>query len=431
MATVDQLYQLVLSLKAELEARAASARINPKQVAAINGLSDISKSLGVVSAGEFLALSKGEDPIHSDAVGTFISALGRVFGDKTYHIGGVNLGDLKWGVNSETGELEAGDGTVVLTDNGLSIYLNEGADEVARLGNLNGFLDFVTDTYGFAVGDDTQYLKYDPDNGLEIYGALTTDREILAANRTYYVNSGITGSDSNNGESAAAPFLTIQKAVDTVASLDARDFDITIQLTGSFIGIAPITLKSILGSGTVTITGDTDTPTNVVLNGTGDVFQAEHLTTIYKLEGMNLISAGYGVNASHNSHIQIGVMDFGACTFGHLFAHKRATIEILTGYTISGDSAYHYKTAEFGYVTYDGDGITVTLSDTPTFTTFADAEYLASIYAPAITWTGAGAGQKFYVDMNSIIYVNDTTVGGVDYFPGDAAGATATGGQYA
>lgn len=43
----------------------------------------------------------------------------------------------------------------------------------ARLGNLNGYLGYTTDTYGIAIGESTKYLKYDPINGLSIRGNIT------------------------------------------------------------------------------------------------------------------------------------------------------------------------------------------------------------------------------------------------------------------
>ena len=357
-----------------------------------------------------------------------ISALGKVFNDKTYHIGGVENGNLKWGANSETGELEAGDGTVILTENGVSIWNSN--TEIARLGNLNGFLGYTSDTQGIAIGKSTQYMTYDPTNGLRVYGALTTDREILIANRTYYVTTG--GSDSSDGLTAATAFLTIQHAIDTASNLDTRDYDITIQIGNGAYTVSPIICKDILGSGTVTIVGSTvDLLAVTLTNATGDVFTASHLTTNYIISGMRIISGGYGIYATHNSHIKIDNINFGACTTAQIAAIKKATVEITDDYTISDDSAYHFYTTEFGYIVYEGSGITVTVADSPDFTTFAYAEYLAALYMPNITWSGAATGQKFYAAMNSIIYVNDGTVGGIDYFPGDSAGATATGGQYA
>jgi hypothetical protein len=45
--------------------------------------------------------------------------------------------------------------------------------ERLRFGNLNGYLDYVTNLYGIAIGDIANYLKYDPTNGLRISGAMS------------------------------------------------------------------------------------------------------------------------------------------------------------------------------------------------------------------------------------------------------------------
>jgi len=41
----------------------------------------------------------------------------------------------------------------------------------ARIGNLNGFLGYTSDAFGFAVGDENSYIKYDITNGLRILDA--------------------------------------------------------------------------------------------------------------------------------------------------------------------------------------------------------------------------------------------------------------------
>jgi len=43
---------------------------------------------------------------------------------------------------------------------------------VARMGNLNGYLGYSSDKYGFAAGADDGYMKYDATNGMRIRGAL-------------------------------------------------------------------------------------------------------------------------------------------------------------------------------------------------------------------------------------------------------------------
>lgn len=50
----------------------------------------------------------------------------------------------------------------------LSMYVSD--VEKFRIGNLNGFLGYASDLYGIAIGDATEYLKYEATNGLRISG---------------------------------------------------------------------------------------------------------------------------------------------------------------------------------------------------------------------------------------------------------------------
>lgn len=42
-----------------------------------------------------------------------------------------------------------------------------------RLGNLNGYLGYTTDTYGIAIGETDSYFKYDPVNGIDMKGNIS------------------------------------------------------------------------------------------------------------------------------------------------------------------------------------------------------------------------------------------------------------------
>src|SRR6266540_2525251 len=97
------------------------------------------------------------------------------------------------------------------------------------------------------TGDDDLHLKVSPD-GSSWYEAVKIDRsngrisfpvsggprELLVADRTYYVRTD--GSDANNGlvDSAGGAFLTWQKAIDVVhETLDLNGFNVVIQAGGT------------------------------------------------------------------------------------------------------------------------------------------------------------------------------------------------------
>ena len=92
-------------------------------------------------------------------------------------------------------------------------------------------------------------------------------RELLAANRTYYVRTD--GSDGNTGlaNTAGGAFLTIQKAISIVAALDISIYDVTINVAdGTYTAGIAITGPWIGTGSTLTITGNTTTPANCVIS---------------------------------------------------------------------------------------------------------------------------------------------------------------------
>ena len=188
---------------------------------------------------------------------------------------------------------------------------------------------------------DGQYLAR---SGGSVIGVdLGSNREILTANRTYYVAT--TGNDSNNGLSSGSPFLTIQNAIDVVAALDLSIYDVTIQLAaGTYANSTGNRCKPCVGAGSVTIIGDETTPANVVVTsttttGAGAFYSAYNPQTIYKLRGMtisgactNLISSTYG------SNIEIQNIVFGLLTVGtaHLYTFAGGRINVTGNYSITG-----------------------------------------------------------------------------------------------
>ena len=258
-----------------------------------------------------------------------------------------------------------------------------------------------------------------------------TIRETLTAARTYYVST--TGNDSNTGLTAGSPFLTIQKAVDTIAALDINAKTTTIQVAdGTYTGA--VSLKNVAGYaavGNLVINGNSSTPANVVISTTSaHCFQASGTNTVWLIQNMKLqtTTSGNCLYAIYSGTIAFSLLEFGACAGAHIRAELNGSVlRNGTGtYVISGNAANHML-AYVGGLIYMSAG-TVTVSGTPAISSsFAAAQVNGTIRADGITYSGTATGTSYSVTLNGVIY---TGGGGGNYFPGNVAGSTATGGQY-
>lgn len=258
-------------------------------------------------------------------------------------------------------------------------------------------------------------------------------REKLAAARTYYVRTD--GSDSNTGlaNTAGGAFLTIQKAVDVIlGTLDLAGFNVTIQV-GNGTYTTPIVLTSPqVGAGTITISGDTTTPSNVVISTTNAAcLSVSGYGTKLSIQGVKLqtTTSGNGITVTTGGFVTIsGNIEYGACvTHQNQIDFGGILKVVIVSYIISGGSNTHWYIGAGGLVW--AQAITWTLSGTPAF---AQAFVLAAggqLYGINYTVaSGSATGTRYSVTMNGVVNTNG---GGATAFPGNAAGATATGGQYA
>ena len=126
--------------------------------------------------------------------------------------------------------------------------------------------------------------------------------------------------------------------------------------------------------------------------------------------------------------ITIGAgIEFGACAgTAHVVAQGGGLVELDAAYTISGNATYHFY-ADGGTI-FSGSSRTVTASGSRAFTTFAEATALGKIFGVSGTYSGTFTGKRFNAALNAVI---NSYGGGASYWPGDAAGTTATGGQSA
>ncbi len=261
-------------------------------------------------------------------------------------------------------------------------------------------------------------------------------RERLSADRTYYVAT--TGSDSNSGLTSGAPFLTVQKAVDTVCnSLDISGFDVTIQVAAGtytdsvtlsgYTGATP-TVAGTLTYGGPKILGDNVTPSNIVFSTTSNCIKTTPQFGLWVIDGIKFTSsAGLAIRTDGIGALTVLNVNFGACTAGHMNANVGQILLLGSAYTISGSAAVHAgPSGNAAFIAMYAT--TVTLSGTPAFSdAFAACELGAWIDAIS-TFAGTGATGKRY--RSDSLGVLNTYGSGANYFPGDTPGTTSTGGQY-
>lgn len=255
-------------------------------------------------------------------------------------------------------------------------------------------------------------------------------REKLEADRTYYVRTD--GSDSNTGlaNTAGGAFLTIQKAIDVVAALDISIYNVTIQLAdGTYTG-AVLVNGPWVGLGTVTLKGNTTTPTNVIVSVTSNhAITVQNYGVLYtQAFRVQSNTAGYhSLFAQYGGTIYWNALDFGASGNAQIRAGDGGECVSTTNYTISGGATYHMDASIGGRIR--NQTATVTLSGTPAYSSAFVRSILGSVVnAAVLTFSGSATGVRYDVTLNAVV---NTSGGGASYFPGNAAGTTATGGQYA
>jgi hypothetical protein len=252
-------------------------------------------------------------------------------------------------------------------------------------------------------------------------------RERLTDNRTYYVRSD--GSDSNNGlgNNSGGAFLTLQKAWNTILTLDLNGFSVTVQIgDGTYTGGLNISSAPI--GGNVTIRGNNTTPANVAINTSGNaIFNSApgfQLTLRdFKLQS----SGGDAIAGTNNSYTSISNLVFGATSGAHVRMGTGATLSIDGNYTIAGSAQAHWIAEIGGKI--NGNTKTITLSGTPAFTWFANVATsgILNFYSPM--FSGSATGQRYLVSAGGIVNLYGA---GTSALPGNTAGSggTASGGGF-
>ena len=257
-----------------------------------------------------------------------------------------------------------------------------------------------------------------------------TLREVLTANRTYYVRTD--GSDSNNGlaNTSGGAFLTIQKAIDTACALDLSIYNVTINVAdGTYSG--GIVLKPYLGTGPIAIVGNTTTPGNCLLQGTGTRISAASIFATYQMRGFETqtITSGNSVSLSGAGILELNNWRFGACAGSHMRIDNGARLNGRSGsFEVAANATYFAIGGYFANI--DLNSATITFSANVTFTATAYAQYMALVNFQQATFNlGAFSvtGQRYNASGLSLISSGGA---GASFIPGSTSGATSSGGTY-
>ena len=251
-------------------------------------------------------------------------------------------------------------------------------------------------------------------------------REVLTANRTYYVRTN--GSDSNNGlaNTSGGAFLTIQKAINVAAALDCSIYNITIQVADGTYSQA-LSWSGMIGSGTTTILGNTTTPSNVVVTGGGSdgiTVSARQLV----VDGA-IVTGNNGLRVGAGAEVNLGRVHFGACYNAAIRCDNGGRVGG-TGnlaLTFSGGGANWISSS--GNATIGFSSCTLTFSGTPAYSgggILAAGGSIITFFS--VTMSGAATGLRYIISSNAVI--NSFGAGtSSTYFPGNSNGTTATGAQ--
>ena len=249
----------------------------------------------------------------------------------------------------------------------------------------------------------------------------------------FYVRSTANGNGTDGLENNdARAFKSIQSCLNFIAGLPFNPANFSLS-DGVHIQVADGTYAETLNLVDVkylkgTLTGNTTTPGNVVVAGTSDGVTAIGLRTTWAIQGVKITAAsGRGIRAENGSQVSYQNVEFGTASAAHLQALYGAVLTATGPYSISGASPIHLQALYGGIIQLSGK--TLTITGTPAFSTsFARVWNNSAIMASGTVYSGSATGKRYDIRTSSSL---DTGGAGTSALPGDVAGTTASGGQYA
>jgi hypothetical protein len=313
------------------------------------------------------------------------------------------------------------------------------AEEVNKIWRQSQFAasalaQFISDTLAENVLDNGVIATFQDQLKRAIYKTAGRQK-VISGTANLYV-SATAGSDSNDGLTSITPFLSLQKAWDTLA----LNYD--LDGNNAIIHAAPGTYASFIAWGpvigardasSVLLQGDTTTPGNIIIAAFSDnsiiANQAQLTVKGVSVEATGATAAnGYGLVAFGGSaEIVFDRINFGACSNAHWGAIRgHISCESSGSYTIQGNANTHVFAASQGSAEFDS--ASVQILGGPVFNlAFAATANIGLINSLGSSFAGACYGPRYSAVSNGVINTNGA---GGTYFPGSVAGSLSTGGQY-
>lgn len=282
-----------------------------------------------------------------------------------------------------------------------------------------------------------QAVTFESD-GSNYWATRQSTRTKLGANTTIFV-AATGGSNNNNGLGSGTPFADMNFAYSFASqNLDLNGFVLTISVAAGTYGQSTFA-GPIIGAtspNSVLLTGDVVTPTNVAAgssSASGTFWASEG--ALMTISGFSLSNTGAGsalLTTNGGTHVQIQQMNFASVGgLNHITATRSSLIDIVGSYSISGDAGCHWIATSGGEIETVGGSITITGTGTRGWSSgFACVQYPSQIVinsSPVPSFVGTFTGPRYNGSLNGII---NTGGQGVNYFPGNSAGAVSSGAQY-
>lgn len=273
MPTIQDVLNILGQIIKEVDRLPSRIKIAANQVTVVTGLSDVSKRLGLVTAGEF-RVGNDKEPGFGFS-GVRIGYPSFSYSSLNWNVAGVNNDTLQFGLNSDDGKAYAGGGVIALDNNGSSIVVGTSQDSVRAY-------KFVDSLGGTVLGG--------------LYGWKVTGNVFHALESIN--DGGNIGQLSINAEGDSTGIIYLRANNDTGANIE-------ISISSGF-STSKVIVNSLDEDVDFEIHGDTDQDLFIADAGLDAIGIGKAASSSYKVDisgGLNISTGNtYDINGSAHTH---------------------------------------------------------------------------------------------------------------------------------